>query len=125
MIASSWKIVTVGVAACMHGSMVCLQLENEGNRRWVETGKQAVTFLLPYLETRSQRQKSTFFGGHGSRPGWQQGVGRLADASIRIPSSMSPRVQGDYVGFNIGNGEKLSYSQAEPGCSSVSLHFRC
>ena len=27
-------------------------------------------------------------------------------------------VQGDYVGFNTGNGEKLSYSQAEPGQAS-------
>ena len=37
-------------------------------------------------------------------------------------------VQDDYVGFNTGSGEKLSYSQAEPGqllgCSLVSLHFR-
>ena len=38
-------------------------------------------------------------------------------------------LQSDYVGFNTGNGGKLSYSQAEPGqlldCSLVSLHFRC
>ena len=25
------------------------------------------------------------------------------------------KVQGNYVGFNTGNGKKLSYSQAEPG----------
>ena len=40
-------------------------------------------------------------------------------------------VQGDYVGFNAGNGEKLSNSQAEPvqapllGCYFVSLHLQC
>lgn len=41
-------------------------------------------------------------------------------------------MQGDYVGFYTGNGEKLSCSQAEPGqasclavCSLVSLHFKC
>ena len=28
------------------------------------------------------------------------------------------RVQGDYIGFNAGNGEKLSYMQAEPGQAS-------
>ena len=37
--------------------------------------------------------------------------------------------QGDYAGFDTGNGEKLSCSQAEPGkllcCSLVSLHFCC
>ena len=27
----------------------------------------------------------------------------------------APSVEGDYVGCNTGNGEKLSYSQAEPG----------
>ena len=38
-------------------------------------------------------------------------------------------LQGDRVESNTGNGEKLSYGEAEPdqllGFSLVSLHFRC
>ena len=38
-------------------------------------------------------------------------------------------IQDDCVGFNPGNGEKLSYSQAVPGqllgCRLYSLHFPC
>ena len=54
---------------------------------------------------------------------------KLVRVAPDLPFSCSPPVQGDYVGLNTGNGEKLSYSQAKPGqllgCSLVSLHFRC
>ena len=32
-----------------------------------------------------------------------------------LPAAKLAGLQGDYIGFNTGNGEKLSNSQAEPG----------
>ena len=37
---------------------------------------------------------------------------RLAHSALH---AVQLTVQGDYVGFKTGNGEKLSYRQAEPG----------
>ena len=64
----------------------------------------------------------------------EQSGGTFINKSLLNPvHSLLPRrehyaLQGDYVGFNTGSGERLSYSQAGPGqllgCSLVSIHFR-
>ena len=36
----------------------------------------------------------------------------FVNKTSQLPRKISELIQGDYIGFNTGNGEKLTYSQA-------------